>query len=80
MYRRGVDISTDTGNRAKANSSLDMAIPYCHSGELGEIMERINDLSKELNELTERANKIYAHGYVNISFAPSRNDSEGGSQ
>ena len=76
MCLRGVDVSTDTGNRAKANSSLDMAIPYCQNSELGEIMKKINDLSKELNELTERANQIYAHGYVKISFSSDRAEKE----
>lgn len=71
----GTDIATDKGDKAFANSSLDMAIPYCQSGELGEIMQRIKELSCELCQLTERANQIYAHGYVKISINSHQNDS-----
>ena len=62
------DIATDKGDRTFALSSFDMAIPYCQSGELDEIMQRIKELSDELCQLTERANQIYAHGYVKISL------------
>lgn len=70
------DILTDKGNRAFALSSFDVAIPYCHSGELGEIMQRIKELSDELHRLTERANQIYAHGYVKISLNSDRSEEE----
>lgn len=69
------DILTDKGNRAFAYSNFDMAIPYCQSGELGEIMHRIKELSDELHQLTERANQIYAHGYVKISINSHQDDS-----
>ena len=71
----GTDIVTDKGDRAFAASSFDMAIPYCQSSELGEIMHRIKELSDELRQLTERANQIYAHGYVKISINSNQNDS-----
>lgn len=69
------DIITDKGNRAFADSNFDMAIPYCQSGELGEIVKKIKELSDELRQLTERANQIYAHGYVKISINSNQNDS-----
>lgn len=62
------DILTDKGSKAYAASKLDMAIPLAQSGELGEIMKRINELTQELSDLTQRANHIYAHGYVSISI------------
>lgn len=68
------DIATDKGDRAFANSEFDIAIPYCKSGELGEIMKRIQELSTELQELTEKANHIYAHGYVKISLNSEQKD------
>lgn len=69
------DILTDKGDKAFASSNFDMAIPYCQSGELGEIMQRIKELSDELRQLTERANHIYARGYVKISLNSGRDDS-----
>ena len=51
-----------------------MAIPLAQSGELGEIMKRINELTQELSDLTQRANHIYAHGYVSISINPVNDD------
>ena len=74
MYGK-TDIITDKGDRAFASSSFDMAIPYCQSGELGEIMKKIKELSDELRQLTERATQIYAHGYVKISINSHQDDS-----
>lgn len=68
------DILTDKGCKAYAASKLDMAIPLAQSGELGEIMKRINELTQELSDLTQRANHIYAHGYVSISINPVNDD------
>lgn len=61
------DILTDTGNKAFADSKLDMAIPFTQNNELKETIDRINQLSKELLCLTETINNIYAHGYITIS-------------